>query len=121
MRKEHRKTLVKKEKWPLIDEWYWCPKQIIQQRIDNKYEKFKGFHPNHLIWISFKSWSKHQDDLPRRLAHACEDGNIRAPIEIEYYKKKKGGVSIHGKCKKCDTKLTDGIKFIIIMEFEIND
>ena len=121
MRKCHRKTLIKKEKWPLIDGWYWCPKQLIEQRIANEHDRLSFVSSDTPIWIAVRRWEKLQYNLTRRLAHACDDGKIRAPIEVEYYKKKRGGVTIHGRCKKCDTKLTDGIKCIIIMEFEMND
>ena len=116
-RHPNRKTLVTKEKWPLIDDWYWCPEHIIIKRIDDEEDIIQGFGTSSPRRLGFQMWAKHQLDLTRRLAHACTDGKIRAPIEVEYYNKKHGGCSIYGKCAKCDVALSNGIKFIIIMDY----
>lgn len=116
MTKSHRKTLIKKEKWPLIDGWYWCPIPLIDARIQEKKAHLTYINAANPIWMSFDWWKKHQYDLTRRLAHACNDGKIRAAIEVQYYTKKSGIVSLYGLCEKCNTPLSDGIKTIIILE-----
>jgi hypothetical protein len=60
-----------------------------------------------------------QYKLEARLAHACDDGKIRAPSWVEYYRTKGGGVSIYGKCRHCEKSLSNGIKGIIILEKEL--
>jgi hypothetical protein len=119
MRSYHRKTLIAKENWPLIDGWYWCPIPTIEKRIEDEKERIDGFRHHSAISYSFARWREIQDNLDARLAHACKDGKIRAPWHIEYYTQKGGAVSIYGKCRHCDEVLSEGIKTIIIMETEM--
>ena len=123
MRNFHRKTLIRREGWPQIDDWYWCPLPVIEERIVkerkrvNRASKITTFSLRH----SFNMWIKRQMKLESRLAHACDDGRIRAPSGwgIEYFKGKGGTISIYGKCSHCEKPLSDGIKGIIIMEKEL--
>ena len=108
--REHRKTLVKKDKWPLIDGWYWCPESAIEHRV----KRLGDDDPLDAGWMTDQY---HQ--LNERLAHACKDGRIRAGVGIQEYKKKSGMLSLYGKCKKCDEKLSDGVKTIILMELTL--
>jgi hypothetical protein len=70
--------------------------------------------------VRFNWWASGQYNLDKRLAHACTDGKIRAPRDVEYYMKRNGGVSIYGHCHHCNVPLSAGIKFIIIMEYELD-
>ncbi len=119
MRSYHRKTLIRKEGWPQIDDWYWCPLSVVDERIENEVNRIKSMPQRNMIRFSFGVWQRQQYDLVARLAHACDDGRIRAPSWVEYFKMKNGGISIYGKCRFCDKKLSDGIKGIIIMEKEL--
>ena len=121
MRSYHRKTLIRKEYWPQIDDWYWCPLPLVGKRIINEFElnKIKKEKRYNARWRFFHSWETQQWKLEARLAHACDDGRIRAPSWVEYYKQKNGSVSIYGKCRHCEKSLSDGIKGIIIMEKEL--
>lgn len=119
MRAYQRKTLIKKEHWPLIDDWYWCPVPTIEERIEKEETRVKSVKRGNPMWYSFYSWSLDQMELTARLAHACKDGRIRAPSWVEYYKGKGGHIGIYGKCRFCGTSLSDGIKGIIIMEKEL--
>ncbi len=56
--------------------------------------------------------------LSGRVAHACDDGEIRAPW-VEFYWRKDHIFSIYGKCRKCNTPLSDGIKAIILLEYVV--
>lgn len=107
---EQKRTLVRNEGWPLIDGWYWCPESLIDARV--KYWEKEGNY----YTINLKAaYSK----LNQRVAHACKDGRIRAGVGIQTYKKKSGMLSLYGKCKRCDEKLSDGVKTIIIMELTL--
>ena len=119
MRSYHRKTLIRKEQWPQIEDWYWCPPTIIEERVDKERTRLKVVARQSPLWFSFASWEAGQWDLGARLAHSCKDGRIRAPSWVEYYKQKGGAVSIYGKCRHCEETLSDGIKGIIIMENEL--
>ena len=119
MRSYHRKTLIRKERWPCIDGWYWCPLTVVAERIEkerNRLDIIKRINP---IWYSYQTWKITQYDLGARLAHACDDGRIRAPSWVEYYVGKGGHRGIYGKCRFCDTPISDGMKAIIIMEKEL--
>jgi hypothetical protein len=119
LRSYHRKTLIAKENWPLIDDWYYCPLPSIEERVQAERARLNTVSRNSPLWFSFGSWRNTQYKLEARLAHACDDGRIRAPSWVEYYKQKGGSVSIYGKCRRCDKALSDGIKGIIIMEEEL--
>ena len=119
MRSYHRKTLIRKEHWPRIDDWYWCPIPIIDERIKKEADRLKSVNRKHTIWYSYATWVMQQGELGARLAHACDDGRIRAPSWVEYYKGKGGRIGIYGKCRHCDVPLSDSIKGIIIMEKEL--
>lgn len=119
MRSYHRKTLIRKEGWPLIGDWYWCPIPVIDERVKKECDKLSITFKGSPLWFSFASWERMQYKLGARLAHACDDGRIRAPKWVEYYKTKGGLVSIYGKCRRCEKTLSDGIKGIIIMEEEL--
>jgi hypothetical protein len=119
MRSHHRKTLIKRENWPLIDGWYWCPIPAIEERIEDEKERISGFRHHSAISYGFQRWKESQRNLEARLAHACKDGRIRAPSHVEYYKQKSNVVSIYGKCRHCEETLSEGIKTIIILEVEL--
>ena len=119
LRSYHRKTLVKKEGWPEIDGWYWCPDSVIKKRVDDEVEHFNI--PGRGQSYSFMRWEEDQWDLGARLAHSCKDGRIRAPsgYGIEAYRSDGGTVRLYGKCRFCNENLSDGIKTIILMETEM--
>jgi hypothetical protein len=119
LRSYHRKTLIRKESWPLIDDWYWCPLPTIIERVKKEQTRISCVKVNSPLWFSFASWRALQGKLEARLAHACDDGRIRAPSWVEYYRQKGGQISIYGKCRHCDKPLSNGIKAIIIMEQEL--
>ena len=119
MRAYQRRTLVRREQWPIIDDWYWCPLPSIEDRIKAEKKALQSCKRASPLWYSFYTWKESQYKLEARLAHACEDGRIRAPSWVEYYKQKGGCVSIYGKCRHCEKSLSDGIKGIIIMEKEL--
>ena len=119
LRSYHRKTLIRKELWPLIDDWYWCPIDIIEERVAKETARLKIVSQMSPLWFSLASWEQQQYELGARLAHACSDGRIRAPSWVEYYAQKGGAISIYGKCRHCEQTLSDGIKGIIIMEKEL--
>jgi hypothetical protein len=119
LRSYHRKTLIRKEKWPQIDDWFWCPIPTIDKRVNAENERLNVVKNNSPLWFSFGTWKLMQYRLEARLAHACDDGRIRAPSWVEYYTSKGGAISIYGKCRHCEKNLTDGIKGIIIMEKEL--
>ncbi len=114
-----RRTLVRKEQWPRIGNWYWCPLPIIDDRVEAEHRRLNVGAMNSPLWFAYASWERLQYKLECRLAHACDDGRIRSPSWVEYYKGKTGGVGVYGKCRVCDKKLSDGIKGIIIMEKEL--
>ncbi len=118
MRAYHRKTLVKKEGWPLVDGWYWCPEVVIKERIEEEEKSLPQALGNFGIALTFSSWKRDQWKLEARLAHACHDGSIRATAGwgVEYYEKPGGTARIYGKCRFCNETLSDGIKMIILME-----
>ena len=119
MRSYHRKTLIRKEHWPQIDDWYWCSLAMVDKRIIDEKNRFKTINKTNNVWYSFATWERQQYKLEARLAHACDDGRIRAPSWVEYFTLKNGSISIYGKCRHCDKTLSDGIKGIIIMEREL--
>ena len=121
MRSYHRRTLVKKEGWPLVDGWYWCPPSVIKKRIADERKRLEGFLHRNNISFGFQRWKDDQSKLEARLAHACNDGRIRAASGwgIEYFHTAGGTVKIYGKCRFCDSPLSDGIKAIILMELEL--
>jgi hypothetical protein len=119
MRSYHRKTLIRREQWPLIDGWYWCPIPSIEDRIQTEIKNMSHVKRSSPLWFSLGSWKMLQYKLEARLAHACDDGKIRAPSWVEYYRTKGGGVSIYGKCRHCEKSLSNGIKGIIILEKEL--
>ena len=125
MKVYQRRTLVKREKWPLIDGWYWCPQSTYACRIEA--ERFRmrlttksavtpGWSPTGVSWPLW--WAFQEHVVTGRLAHACDDGEIRAPW-LETYLRKDGITSIYGKCRKCDTPLSNGIKAIILLEYVV--
>ena len=119
MRSYQRKTLIRKEKWPKIDDWYWCPMPCIDDRVEAETERLKSVSRGSPLWYSFHTWKSGQYKLEARLAHSCDDGRIRAPSWVEYYRQVGGSISIYGKCRHCEKSLSDGIKGIIIMEKEM--
>ncbi len=119
MKNYHRKTLINKESWVLIDDWYWCPKPSIDKRVKEEKDRLSGITRHSPMWFSYGTWHRDQYKLEARLAHDCDDGGIRAPSYVEYYKQKGGMISIYGKCRRCEKSLSDGIKGIIIMEQEL--
>ncbi len=119
MRSYHRKTLIRKEYWPQIDDWYWCPLSVIDDRVLKEGRRVAKHGKRHSAWYTFAAWEKQQYQISARLAHACDDGRIRAPSWVEYYRGKGGNIGIYGKCRFCDKTLSDGIKGIIIMEKEL--
>ncbi len=120
MRSYQRRTLVKKEGWPLVDGWYWCPPSVIEKRVEaervrvERYDRIGGAAG---IW-EFLDWQEDQRTLEARLAHACQDGRIRAASGwgVEAFKGVGGIVKIYGKCRFCNEPLSDGIKTIIMMD-----
>ena len=123
MRSYHRRTLVKKESWPLVDGWYWCPEVVIEKRVaDEKKRLLECMHRAN-IGYAFLRWKDDQKKLEARLAHACHDGRIRAASGwgIERFRTAGGIVKIYGKCRFCDIPLSDGIKTIIMMEWMGSD
>ncbi len=118
LRAYHRKTLVKKESWPLVDGWYWCPPVVIDERIAEEKKRLKGLLNHSAISYGFQRWCHDQKRLEARLAHACHDGKIRATAGwgVEYYEKPGGTARIYGKCRFCNEELSDAIKMIILME-----
>jgi hypothetical protein len=120
LRSYHRKTLIKKEGWPEVDGWYWCPASVIKKRIKDEKEFFNLGTDSTRRW-SFMRWEEDQWRLEARLAHKCSDGRIRAPsgYGIEKYTRPGGTIKLYGKCRFCDENLTDGIKGIILMETEM--
>jgi hypothetical protein len=119
LRSYQRKTLIRKESWVQIDDWYWCLVPTVQERIQKEKDRLSSVTVHSPLWFSFASWREQQWRLEARLAHACDDGRIRAPSWVEYYRTKGGGISIYGKCRRCEKSLSDGIKGIIIMEREL--
>ena len=119
MRSYHRKTLIRKEGWPQIDDWYWCPLSLVDQRVINEVNRLKPTSRRSTVYFSLATWERQQYELTARLAHACGDGRIRAPSWVEYFVRKNKSISIYGKCRFCDETLSDGIKGIIIMEREL--
>ena len=118
MKTYHRSTLVKKESWPLVDGWYWCPEVVVEMRVADEKERLKGVLSNYAIQLGYSQWNRNQWKLEARLAHACDDGKIRATAGwgVEYFTKAGGTARIYGKCRACDEALSDGIKMIILME-----
>lgn len=80
MRSYHRKTLIRKEGWPLIDGWYWCPLPIVEERVEKEEARRERMKPHNPGWYAFNTWKIDQRELGARLAHACDDGRIRAPL-----------------------------------------
>jgi len=120
MRVYRRRTLVKREGWPLVDGWYWCPSSVIDKRIAKERERLRDYL-NGPLGFSFQRWKADQKKLEARLAHACHDGRIRAASGwgVERFRTAGGIVRIYGKCRFCDEPLSTGIKAIIIMELEL--
>ncbi len=117
MRSYQRKTLVRKESWPLIDGWYWCPPSVVKERIDKEEARILSLQKTSALPFDFLRWGVDQKRLDARLAHACHDGRIRAPAGwgIETFRHVGGIIRIYGKCRFCDEPLSDGIKTIIMM------
>jgi hypothetical protein len=114
---QHRRTQVREESWPLIDGWYWCPENVVEDRISEEAIENDPSLIRRAAWsFEWMRWVAGQWALERRLAHQCEDGSISAPEWVQMYEKKRGGVSLYGRCKKCREKLSTGVKTIIIME-----
>ena len=63
MRSYHRKTLIRKEHWPQIDDWYWCPLGVIEERIDKEHYRLKSIAKNSAVWYSYGSWMRQQYKL----------------------------------------------------------
>ena len=120
LRSYHRKTLVKKESWPLVDGWYWCPMTVVEERIKKERAFVKMLRGLSSMPFAILRWEQDQKQLDQRLAHACHDGKIRAPsgYGVEKFRTQGGIVRIYGKCRFCDEILSDGIKLIIIIEEE---
>lgn len=120
VRSKHRKTRVREEGWPLIDDWYWCPLPVIEERIDKERVELQDTLMSRNLGLSYEflRWEQAQYVLNARLAHKCEDGTISAPTHTQWYKKSNGGISLYGKCKRCETKLGAGVKTIIILSEE---
>jgi hypothetical protein len=127
VRSYQRRTLVKKEGWPLVDEWYWCPKSVIDKRVETEKTRIEridqrsggsGTRRGTRGYWEFLDWQEDQYLLESRLAHACQDGRIRAASGwgVETFQHVGGIVKIYGKCRFCDEPLSDGIKTIIMMD-----
>ncbi len=118
MRRYQRKTLVREEKWVLIDEWYWCPQGVVDARIEehiSKADNIKKITRKQYLKSGNPQWIIRQHYIETRIAHACDDGEIRAP-RVEVYKRGDGFTSIYGKCRHCSKHLSDEIKAIAILE-----
>ncbi len=118
MRSYHRSTLVRRESWPLVDGWYWCPESVFEKRIKKERERIETSIHYVSMPFAFLRWKDDQKKLEARLAHACHDGKIRAASGwgIEYFQTVGGIAKIYGKCRFCDEPLSDGIKTIIMMD-----
>ena len=105
-----RKILVKKEGWPCIGGWYLRSKTNIEQFLSAQEELAakKGVIPHQYYGVL--------NTLHMRLAHACKDGKIRAPINCTVYRKKNGTKTFYGECAKCKVKLSNELKAVLIME-----
>ena len=125
MKVYQRRTLVKREKWPIIDGWYWCPRPAVEARFHKEYRrllKLSSKAPTASIaWsLGYQLYKTNKNILFKpatsiqRLAHACDDGEIRAPW-VEIYRREDGITSIYGKCRTCNTPLSNGIKAIILL------
>ena len=67
MKSYHRSTLVRKEGWPLVDGWYWCPESVIEKRIEKERKRLDGFwNRNNIAW-GFDIWKEKQTKLDARL------------------------------------------------------
>jgi len=119
MRSYHRKTLIRKEGWPQIDDWYWCPLSLVDERVIDEKNRLSSVSRKNTLWYSWATWERNQYKLEARLAHACDDGRIRAPSWVEYFVRKNKSIGIYGKCRFCNKPLSDGMKGIIIMEREL--
>jgi len=130
MKRPQRKRLIKEEKWPLIDGWYWCPNYLVEKRIAESAQPpipasyLKPFgergpitpqYKNYVRWID---WVETQRTVYGRLAHHCTDGKPRAPY-VEYGHTRKKRLILKGNCWHCKVKLSRGIKALIIMELEL--
>ena len=104
-----------------MDGWYWCPESVVERRIETERERLKDVINRPNIYYGFQTWEQDQSILEARLAHACHDGRIRAASGwgVEYFHTAGGTVRIYGKCRFCNSPLSDGIKAIIIMEREL--
>ena len=125
MKVYQRRTLVKREKWPLIDGWYWCPANVVEDRMEKERIRMKiSKSPVQLqkgiaTGLGWPLWWAFQERIVTgRLAHACDDGEIRAPW-VETYIRQDGVTSIYGKCRTCNTPLSNGIKAIILLEYVV--
>jgi len=92
--------------------------KLVEKRIQAEKERMCIVKQSHPLWFQFFTWARTQKMLESRLAHACEDGKIRAPHWVENYHSKGGQISLYGKCKNCGAKLSDGVKTIILMTWE---
>ena len=93
---KHRKTLVAKEGWIKLDDWFLGtppPKDGRNQ-----------WHSLGRIWGTC-------------IAHQCPDGSIRAPTSLQIYhrKRKAGGLGIYGRCSACKAPLNKKLKQLITL------
>src|SRR3970040_205537 len=79
---KHRKTLVAKEGWIKLDDWFLG--------MPPKKDGRNQWHSLGRIWGTC-------------IAHQCPDGSIRAPTSLQIYhrKRKAGGLGIYGRCSAC--------------------
>ena len=105
-----RKTLVKKEGWPCLGGWYLRSNTNIEQFLTAQEELYMKQGT-----VSFR-YHGVLSSLHMRLAHACKDGKIRAPINCTVYRKKNGTKTFYGECAKCKVKLSNELKAVLIME-----
>jgi len=119
MKVYQRRTLVKREKWPLIDGWYWCPESVMEARFAKERAHMRLTWTASISSLGWPlSWTFQERVVAGRLAHACDDGEIRAPW-VETYLRNDNVTTIYGKCRTCNTPLSDGIKAIILLEYVV--
>ena len=123
MRQYQRKTLVKKEQWTKIDDWYWCPIPALEERFTKERTRLlqlKKIVPGYSsVMLTILQQQAGLNLISARLAHHCDNGKIRAPAGVQLYKRKGGIISIYGRCRYCKKNLSDGIKAIIMFEYVI--
>ncbi len=120
MRQYQRKTLVKKEQWTRIDDWYWCPEFALNERFKKEKKRLrqlKKIVPGYSsVMLAIMHRQSTQIQVSARLAHHCDDGKIRAPSGVQIYRKKEGTLRIYGRCRYCKKNISNGMKAIIILE-----